>query len=532
MIAKDDKEVVGLKTIIVGYIGHWRLFLGAFILACILGVLYICLYPRTYSIMARIQLQEEENISGSFPGLGGDAAGLMKSFGLGAVGGGTLIIEDELNILKSNTLMRRVAFDLGTNVDYTRPRSFYRMYSTAPYRLSTDSATDRGLLGDIRFKIRVRDGKLEVSTRSDRVGKRSFTFASLPAVINHPEGDFKLEFNNGNAALLDLDIRYKPSGWAAEEMNKKFLIEEYSKNSNFIELSCSDYERSRAIGIINLLVDRYNNEAASFKQKLHARALSYLDARIDSVTVALRNAEILIARYKRENAMTDVEYDVQFYVNQMRDIQTKIIELETQIHLVMLMDEFVKNPANKYSPMPGLMSPEGDKSTSISLYNQALIERARVIQSSSENNPLVGSLTIQADKLRESVFLSIENMQIATRHALADIKEKEAQIFSLMRRIPDQERDYIDLKREQEIIQGIYLILLQKKEETALEEGLNQDRIKIVDSAFVKKKAVAPRKLFAAIGIIIFTMVVPVVWLFVREQTAEVAAEYRRRRRK
>ena len=135
MTAKDDKEVVGLKTIIVGYVGHWRLFLGAFILACILGVLYICFYPRTYSIMARIQLQEEENISGSFPGLGGDAAGLMKSFGLGAIGGGTLSIEDELNILQSNSLMRRVAFDLGINVDYTRPRSFYRLYSTTPYRL-------------------------------------------------------------------------------------------------------------------------------------------------------------------------------------------------------------------------------------------------------------------------------------------------------------------------------------------------------------------------------------------------------------
>ena len=229
--------------------------------------------------------------------------------------------------------------------------------------------------------------------------------------------------------------------------------------------------------------------------------------------------------------MTDVEYDVQFYVNQMRDIQTKIIELETQIHLVKLMDDFVKNPANKYSPMPGLMSPEGDKTTSISLYNQSLIERARVIQSSNENNPLVTTLTIQADKLRESVFLSIENMQTATKHALSDIQAKEKQIFDLMRRIPDQERDYIDLKREQEIIQGIYLILLQKKEETALEEGLNQDRIKIVDSAFVKKKAVAPRKIFAAIGILIFTMVVPVVWLFVKEQFLEIVAEYRRRRR-
>ncbi|MDR2498014.1 MAG: tyrosine protein kinase [Tannerellaceae bacterium] len=531
MEARQDKEVVGLKTIIVGYIGHWRLFVGAFVLACILGLLYLWLYPRTYEIMARIQLQEDEGITGSIPGLGGEAAGLMQTFGLGSMVGGSISMEDELNIIKSNMLMRRVAFELGTQVEYTRPFSIYNLYTTSPYRLTTDSTTDRRLLGDIRFKVRTKEGQIRVTSRSDRVGKHQFAFASLPAVIEHPEGTFRLDYANGTQGAVDLNIRYKPSGWAAEEMDKAFLIEEYSKSSNIIELSCTDYERSRAINIINLIIAHYNRDAATFKQKLHAKTLSYLDARIDSVTYALRAIEFRIADYKHRNAMTDVEYDVQFYVNQMRDIQTKIIELETQIYLVKLMDEFVKNPANKYTPMPGMMSPDGDKASSIQQYNQALVERARIIQNSNEQNPLVANLTLQADKLRESVFLSIENMQTASAQAIASVKAKERQIFDLMRRIPDKERDYIDLKREQEIVQGIYLILLQKKEETALQEGLNQDKVKIVDPAFVKKKAVAPRKIFAAIFVMLFTLIIPVVWLFCKTQLLEIAAEYRRSRR-
>ncbi|MDR2496219.1 MAG: tyrosine protein kinase [Tannerellaceae bacterium] len=531
MDATKDKEVVGLKTLIVGYIAHWRLFLGTFAAACIIGVLYLWLYPRTYEIMARIQLQEDEGITGSIPGLGGDAAGLMKSFGLGSIMGGSIMLEDELNIIKSNVMMRRVAFTLGTNVEYSHPLSFYHLYNTTPYRLTTDSATDRRLLGDIRFKVRADGGQIKVRSKSERVGKHQFAFASLPAVIEHPEGSFRLDYAGAGREPVDLNIRYKPSGWAAEEMDKEFLIEEYSKSSNIIELSCTDYERDRAIQTLNLLIEYYNREAETFKQKRHSKALAYLDARIDSVTYALRTIEFRIAEYKHRNAMTDVEYDVQFYVNQMRDIQTKLIELETQIYLIRLMDDFVKNPSNKYTPMPGLMSPEGDKATSIQNYNQVLIERARIIQNSNEQNPLVANLTIQADKLRESVFLSIANMQTASGQALASVKEKEQQIFALMRRIPDQERDYIDLKREQEIIQGIYLILLQKKEETALQEGLNQDKVKIVDPAFVKKKAVAPRKIFAAIGIMMLTLIFPVVWLFIKDQILEIAAEYRRRKR-
>ena len=97
---------------------------------------------------------------------------------------------------------------------------------------------------------------------------------------------------------------------------------------------------------------------------------------------------------------------------------------------------------------------------------------------------------------------------------------------------PQAERTYVELKRQQEIVQGVYLILLQKREETALVLGQQQDKARILDTAYVKSKPIAPRKLYAAIGMLLLTLVIPVVYLFVKEQTGSLLEEFKRQRQK
>jgi uncharacterized protein involved in exopolysaccharide biosynthesis len=191
------------------------------------------------------------------------------------------------------------------------------------------------------------------------------------------------------------------------------------------------------------------------------------------------------------------------------------------------MDEFVKNPDNKYNLVPILLNQEGDGSP-LMAYNEILLERTRIIQNSNKDNPLAINLTKQADQLRESVFMSISNARKAIRQAIDDIKEKEKMLFSQMESFPDKERDFIELKRQQEILQGVYLIMLQKREEIALNHDLNREKAKVLDAAFVKSKPIAPRKLYAAIGMLLFTLFISMGYLFCKEQLRILIKEYRR----
>ena len=73
-----------------------------------------------------------------------------------------------------------------------------------------------------------------------------------------------------------------------------------------------------------------------------------------------------------------------------------------------------------------------------------MLERARVIQNSSINNPLVGTLTEQADKLRGSVIETIGNAQKGMQRSIKDVKAKEQEIYSKMNNYPVAERQFVE----------------------------------------------------------------------------------------
>lgn len=529
---EQDNEVIGLKSIIVGYLLRWRLFVGVFIFSLIPALLYLFLYPRTYEISARILIQDEKDLGGGSFGLG-EAAGLMKSFGLGGVGGGGINIEDELMVLSSNKLLREMAFELGVNVDYTKPFSFYRQYEQVPYRLRTDSTTDARLQEKIEFRVERKSNQVAVVAEGNSFDKQRFSFNSLPGVMTLPMGDFVLSATDAPADADEWVITYRPSGWTAENLADEFLIEENSKTSNVIELGCTDYERARGRDMLNTLMRLYNIQADGYKKKQAQSSLAFYDGRIEKIVKELADVERQIEEYKRKNQLMDIDHDVQFYVEQMKELQTRLIEMQAQNNVIDMMDAYVKDPANQYNVVPSLLTAqEGEKGAAIATYNEVILERARVIQNSSPNNPLVGSLTKQADELRKGVYQSINNAREALRISIADVKAKEQLIYSKMNTYPQAERNYVELKRQQEIVQGVYLILLQKREETALILGQTHEKARVVDSAYVKSKPIGPRKLYAAIGMLMLTLIVPVLYLFGKEQAESLVREFKRQRQK
>lgn len=526
-----DNENLGLKSIIVKYMLHWRLFVAMFVLSIIPAVLYLVLYPRTFEMMARIQIQPEEDSGAGF-GLG-EAAGLMKSFGLGGGSSQGVIIDDELSILTSSELVSKTVLDLGLNVTYTRPFSFFKLYDSSPLCLVVDSVTKQTLDETVELAVSIKNGQVKVKASSGSRDTETFRFAGLPAVVNYGEGTYTLSAVDQQAVSqgLKLNIAIQPAAWAAEELvDGNLMVDEVSKNSNVIELIYQDHEKKRGKDLLNTLIAEYNAKAIQVRKERANGTLLFLDDRIRSVMASLSDIELQIEGYKTKNKLTLLESDVLFYSEQMKELQMKILEFETQSYIVSMMDEFVRDPANKYKIVPQVLSAmEGEKGgSSLSIYNEALVERDRIITNSSVDNPLVTTLNAQIDKLREGVFQSVANAQKSFQMAVNELKGKEKLLLDKMGNVPAIEREAIDFKRQQEIYQGVYLILLQKREDTAMKIGDLKERGRVVDAAFVKSRPVGPRKLFAAIGMMLFTLLIPVAYLFGREQIRGLITEYKK----
>lgn len=530
-IAVDDREAVGLRPIIAGYLRQRTVILISAIISLVAAIIYLLVYPKTYEIMARIQIQDDASMMAS-GGIGlGDAAGVMKTFGLGGLSSGSGVsIDDEISTLRSNSLMRKMVTRLGLYAEYRRPLSFIKLYGEEPVHVICDSTTLDALDDKVEFRLTAtdRDG---VTIKAKADGKKeTFHFDGFPAEVRLHGKTFRFERVKQRAGDVKLDITVYPPRWVAEKAADDFLIEDYSKSANIIELSCTDYERRRAKDMLNVLIDYYNQEAYDYKKAQSDVSLNFLNERIAHVMDELEKVERNIERYKAANKITDVEYDIQYYAEYMRDLKGRMIEAETQANMIAMMDAFVKNPANRYKLVPSLLTSGAAETegSAIYLYNQALLEREKAIHNSNEQNPMVASLTTQVDRLRETVFQSINNAQQSMQLTRRALEKQERELLDRMGSVPVQERIYVDYKRQQEILQGVYLILLQKREEISLALGQKTDRAKIVDTAFVKAKPVAPRKVFALAGFIVLTLVLSIGWIVCRDQYRLLRKEMKR----
>ena len=524
----EDKETISLNTIIVRYLRHWRLFLLVFFLSFIPAILYLQLFPRTYEFTTSILLQEESESGMSSLGLGG-AATLMKSFGIGPSSAGSINIDDELEIFGSNRLQRMMILHLGTSVTYSKPYSLYKMYREAPLKLLADSSTIANLNDEVLFNVAVSPEYVKIKAKT-KLGqwKGDFTFKSLPATIIIGSDAFTIDFDNDGATkrAFKLDIRCTPASWMAETVGKKIKVEDVSSASNVLIISYSDHSRQRGLDMLNTLIKTYNTDMESYKRTENLKKMAFVDQRIAKILVDLDKVESELQDFKKKNEMTLLEADVTLYSESFKDIQTALIEVGIQANEINLMDEFLKNPENKYKAIPSVFSVADGEKGVVAQYNKAIINRERLLTNSNELNYMYIAANSEVEILRESVYTMIHNARESVSKTLADLKRKEKELLSKFKSVPDKERQYIGFMRDQEILHGIYLLMLQKREEAVIALGKETDRARMIDPPYIKKKPLGPRKLYAGILVLVLTLVVPVGFLITKDIILSIKHEY------
>ena len=521
-------ETINLNTILVKYLRRWKFFLIVFILSFIPAILYLKLYPVTYKFITSILLQDEKDSGMSGGGIG-SAAGLMRSFGIGA-SVGSINVEDEMEILASNRLLRMMILELGINIEYSNPYSFYKIYHEAPLRLSADSTTMANLKDEYRFTISVTPGQIKIKTKTYLSGwNETFTCTSLPATIKVDNEVFTLDFDNDglNKGPFKMKIKCHPASWFAESISKSISIEDVSSASNVLILSYTDHSKQRGIDMLHSLIGNYNEDMDAYKRNEDMKTMSFVDARISDILTNLAEVEAKIEAYKMKNDMTLLEVDVSLYGEIFRELQTAIVQAEAMAYQIDLLDEIVRDPENKNKTVPSVFTVEEGEKGVVTLYNKAIIQRDQLLKSSNENNMMYIRANRQVELLREGVFTMIENSRKSASKSLADLKTKEQQLMAKMKTIPEKEREYVNFVRNQEILQGIYIMLLQKREETSLSLGKQTDRARVIEPPYIMKKRVGPRKLYAAIGILVLTLVIPVGYLFAKDLLVSIRDEYK-----
>ncbi len=500
---KDSEDEINLKELFEKYSYQWKWFLISLIFSLLLAYFYLQTTTNKYLVSSTIFINDEES--------GGLSNELMAFEDLGMLGNSskTSIINAQ-GELKSLSLVEAVIKELRFNIRYFREDKFkvQEIYQDkVPIKINI-FAHDSILHDlDTTLTITIKSKTKYVIAGDDEDIEKEVKFGEN---VETHFGNINVTPLNSND--LDIDetiiIEFSKVSKIANKYRKKLDIEPESKNSSLLVIKLEDEVRMKGKDFLNTLVLQYNKNAIAYKTLITENTDKFINDRINDISIDLENIDKGVEDFKTENKLTDIEYEAGLVLTSNSELQKTINDLSSQINLVDFVIDHLKRNKDKLIPA-NLGIRDQTTSDNTVMYNRLILERNRIIKGSSKLNPTVVNLEEQIEILRKSIEQSLENLRSSLNFSLKEAKNQEYRLSKRRDIAPKQEREFQDIKRKQQIIESLYLYLLQKREENAITMGLPVPNAKIIDLANGSKTPVSPVPMIIYLFMAVIGMGVP-----------------------
>lgn len=510
MAKKNSSDFIDFNALLKQYLSKWYLFVISVVFCAVLAFLYTRGTPTEYAVRANVLITKDN------PNPMADLGGL------GALFGADGNVDDEIFILSSHSLYKDVAKDLGINVQHTVKTGFMRWelaYPEYPVDVTTDAAIIDTLRTGIKFKIKVDEqGKADIEAKIKRNVVAEVKDATLPATVDTPLGKFVVSTTKYYVPGEDLSTRVSVNGYdaAAEELDKNVVDDIPNKRSNVIQMAIDTPNPEYGKDILNEIVKKYNLRGIAEKNAQSTNTAKFIDDRLALLTTDLAKSEKEIQDYKQRKGIVDVQAEAVYQSEKKGKLEEALLTAETQSEVLKMTQAFVANPANAYSLIP-LSIDNKSLQAAVEAYNELVLKRMELLNNAKPNNSVLKGLSAQIDAMRGNVSESLAKAAQSSDISVRDLRREKAAADARLGDIPTQEREYLDMKRQQTVKQELYIFLLQRREETGMLLANAVPKGSVIDEAYTLSEPLGlSNKMLIAIAMLL-GLFLPPFYLYIRK---------------
>lgn len=523
---QEEKSAIDFQLIYSTLILNWKWFVLSLIVCLGMGYLYLRYTRPQYQATAKLLIKDDDQNKSR--GMGNSMIQNAANLGFISNSNG---IDNEIEILSAQDLATQAVIDMKCYVNYYHKGTFkdQLVYKEQEVNVDLDLAHLKKLNAPIKLKIE-KDGNKYLVTGSYYIPVDAFssqkepvkiekTLASLPASINTRVGTLSFT-KNGNFKLKDgecLKAIIVTPDMAASGYAKALTVSQTSKTTTIAELVLKDEDPQRSIDYLNTLIKVYNRQANEDKNEISYRTEQFINQRLEKINSELGSTEGQLESYKKRNNVVEMKLNATAAIANSDTYAQKLQEANTQVELLNELGKYMNEPGNKYQPIPSNVGLTDESSTElINEYNQIALNRNKMLHSASESSPTVTPLTAQLEDLTKSIKRAMRQAKLGMEIQRNSIAHQAAIYANQIGNSPEQERVLTQIGRQQEVKSGLYLMLLQKREENSISLAATADNGKVIDAPSLVGK-VSPKSSIIMLIALVLGLAIPAAILFLIE---------------
>ena len=514
-----SKSQFNFQTIFSILVLNWQYFLLSLIIFVCGALIYLRYTEPTYQMSARILIKQDQSARRA-------SARMLQNMSDMAFMNNSQGIDNEIEVLQSRILLRDVVKELKLYAEYRSQGRVMKpiIYGVQPIAVDLDPAhldsldkafNEGGMLNRIKMKItRQEDGYIANCTLRSGGADSLFSrkIKSFPTSFKTPIGTVTLTAVVGKEEMKVGEIMnasLEPPMLTAARYLGAMSVAPSSKMTDIAVVTLKDKNIIRGMDFLRHLADCYNRQANADKNEVALRTEEFINDRMSKINAELGNTESSIESFKRQNSVTTFNVDATQAVQMSGQYSTRLSEANSQIQMIDYLREYVNNPANKFQIIPSNVGLTDASSVGlINTYNKAVQDRNRLLQSVSEQAPQVLTLTSTIEELLQSIQTALLQARRSADIARLGIQSEFSKYQSRVSSAPVQERMLTQIGRQQEVHSGLYMLLLQKREENAITLAATADKGKLIDEPLYMGK-VSPKSSIILLASIMLGLLLP-----------------------
>lgn len=481
--SQEDKPIA-FKELIGKYLKYWPWFVISCALFLTLGYFYEKYAPRTYTSETKIKILDSDL----------ETKVLQKEV-VSNSQNLKLNLENHIEVLKSNQLLDKVVRDLNLDIEYFLYKDFsFRQIESAPFEILKNVFEDElDNLLEYEMKIQVDGYHITDKNGKKYVVPYDVSVETLKEIL--PFGiTLREDLNIDRFGDNTYKVVLKSNRYAVMELSEKLAINTSEKESDVLSLSLKGQSKNLSESILNAIVRNFELDEVEDKQLVNKRTLEIIDERFNDLSRELDSIEAKKMRFKVSQNLSYIETDASVNLQRKSGADAEILKLETQISLLRLLKKNVTNKGD-YNLLPADIGLANNALNNlVDKYNGMARERQKLELSVSPNHPRLRNLSELLDYARDNIAKTVKVYESQLAISRAQLNEQSNEVDNSYAELPEQERVLRAIERQQSIKENLYLLLLEKREEAAIEYAATSSSVKVIDYAFTGVKPMWPKK--------------------------------------